>query len=285
MSDFDFTHASQWVAIDQSRNKFVHLWGGGQDYSALVCIIHGWGEHGGRYHRLAEDFARAGFRVVAFDQQGHGHSPERRGCIQSYDSLLDDIEAFLKWSAAARPVPQILFGHSMGGNLVLNYALRKKWQPAAIIASSPMIKASRPPHWLVEHAGRIVMRVAPDFRLKSVPRAEKLMSDPDEQAALRQDELFHAQLSLRLGSALLESGRWLLRHADQLATRTLLTHGTQDFLTCHIASQEFAQLAGASCQLRILEGYLHDPFRSVERQQVIREYIEFVQQVSDGESV
>ena len=126
----------------------------------------------------------------------------------------------------------------------------------------------------------MLLLVAPNYRLHSEVKPERLMSDPVEQQALRDDELFHSQLSLRLGAGLLDSGAWALDKAHQLGVPTLLTHGTQDFLTCCKASEAFAARAGGKCQLEILEGSLHDPFRGLERKEVIKTFIEFVDRAS-----
>ncbi len=279
------TYQSDWVEWASGSKKYVHawsdrLWTNGAAPIATVCIVHGLGEHGGRYANLASGLVAAGFRVLAFDQQGHGLSHEPRGCITSYDSLLDDIGSFLDWAKQAHPQPIVLFGHSMGGNLVLNYALRRSQLPTGVISSSPMIEAVRNPGKLYRILARMLLVVAPNFRLQSEVIPERLMSDPAEQQALRDDDLFHSNLSLRLGAALLDSGSWALNHSNKLSVPTLLTHGTQDFLTCPKASANFAMGARGVCQLEILDGSLHDPFRGTERAEVIKKFVDFATQVS-----
>ncbi len=273
----------EWVQFKNRENKFVHQWHPRNDPPAVVFIVHGLGEHGGRYARLAQDFVQTGFAVVSFDQQGHGQSSRKRGSIQSYETLLDDIEEMLRWTSKQfSGIPTTLFGHSMGGNLVLNYALRRSFRPAAVISSSPMIRSMRSPNGFMEFALRAIMRIAPDMQLKSMVIPERLMSDPAEQQALRHDELFHSRLTLRLGAGLIDSGRWLLENATSLTTPTLLTHGTNDYLTSHHASQEFAELAGGRCTLELYEGQLHDTFRDLERDRVIQRFVAFIQQHCNG---
>lgn len=272
---------THWSDLQLGNRKYLHRWWPIDPPWAHVGIIHGLGEHGGRYHPLAESFVAAGIAVSAFDQQGHGRSPERRGRIRSYTSLLDDIAAFLTWSKELTPeIPIVLFGHSMGGNLVINYALRDYPQPNRAIASSPMIRLTAPPSPTFLSAARIVSRVFPNFTLRSNVVAEHLMSDPVEQQMLRDDDLFHSQLTLRLGAGLFDSGPWAIEHADRLKTPLLITHGTRDYRTSHKASAEFAQRAGAGCQLKLLEGELHDPFRGLEREQVVATFIAFIREAN-----
>lgn len=273
---------AQWLEISPGQSKYVTRWLPETAPQANVVIVHGLGEHGGRYDTLAQHFVRAGFSVSAFDQQGHGRSPESRGKIRSYQSLLDDIASFLEWNRAEQSdTPTVLFGHSMGGNLVINYALREYPQPERVISSSPMLEKATPVHPGFVRFARWLMRIAPHIRMRSEVVVERLMSDPVEQQMLRDDELFHSQLTLRLGAGLLDSGAWALAHAASLRTALLLSHGSHDYLTSYKASVEFARLAGSSCDLVGLEGELHDPFRSLQRDAILARYVDFIRGAID----
>ncbi|MEO8270890.1 MAG: lysophospholipase, partial [Aureliella sp.] len=268
---------AQWLDISPRQSKYVTRWLPETAPQANVAIIHGLGEHGGRYDTIAQHFVRAGFSVSAFDQQGHGRSPESRGRIRSYSSLLDDIASFLKWNRTEHAdIPTVLFGHSMGGNLVINYMLRNYPQPERVISSSPMLEKATPVHPSFVRFARWLMHIAPNLKLRSDVVVERLMSDPEEQQKLRDDELFHSQMTLRLGAGLLDSGAWALKHAAQLQTALLLSHGSSDYLTSYRASLEFARLAGDSCELVAIDGELHDPFRSLQRDSILARYVEFI---------
>lgn len=276
-------YSADWTLLSEDVKKYVHRWLPTDVPRGVVCIIHGLGEHGGRYNRLATRLVESRYAVFAFDQQGHGLSPEPRGCVASYDSMLGDIRDFLRWSSEEYPQHKpVLFGHSMGGNLVLNYALRDYPQPSGVIASSPMIRAVNGPSRLFESFARLLMRIAPNYRLSSTVVPARLMSDPEEQQELLNDDLFHGQLSLRLGGALLASGRFTLTHADDLATPLLLTHGTNDIRTCPQASAEFATRAGKQCEFLLLPDRLHDPFRDLEKDVAISKFIEFIERCGRG---
>lgn len=249
----------------------------------MVLIVHGLGEHGGRYARLAKDLNAAGLSVISFDQQGHGLNARKRGCITSYADLLQDIESVLRWmDSIYQPRSLILFGHSMGGNLVLNYALRQRAMPCGVIASSPMIRSPRQPGRWGERFFKMVIPVAGNYVLRNRIHPPAIMSDPEEQQALACDPLFHSRLSLRLGAALVESGRWLLDSADKLALPTLLTHGTSDRITCPQASALFASRASSHLRFHLLQGHLHDPFRDLGRDQVIALYLDFISSLASA---
>lgn len=273
---------AQWLDISPGQRKFVTRWLPDAAPHANVVIVHGLGEHGGRYDTLAQHFVASGFSVSAFDQQGHGRSPESRGKIRSYNSLLDDIACFLKWNQAEHAdTPTVLFGHSMGGNLVINYSLRNYPQPERVISSSPMLEKARPVHPGFVRFARWLMRIAPNIKLRSDVVAARLMSDPVEQQLLRDDELFHSQITLRLGAGLLDSGAWALKNAGRVKTALLLSHGSSDYMTSFKASVEFARLAGESCELVAIDGELHDPFRSLQRDTILARYVDFIRGAID----
>ncbi len=277
MTDQTASYAGQWHEISDHCKRYIHRWQPAQDPRGLVCLVHGLGEHGGRYDSLARSLCQTGLTVVAFDQQGHGKDPTKRGCIQSYDSLIDDIDRFLIWSKRQYPLlPVALFGHSMGGNLALNHALRIGEKYSCVIASSPMIRAQRAPGPVGEFLVRLLLRIAPNHQLKSRVYPERLMSDPTEQDAWRKDTLFHARLSLRLAAALVDSGRWALDNASQLSNPLLLSHGDVDALTCPEASIEFSEKSNENCTLQLWPGLLHDPFRCLERKAVIQRFVDFI---------
>ncbi|MCA9158514.1 MAG: lysophospholipase [Planctomycetales bacterium] len=273
---------AQWLEISPGQSKYVTRWLPESAPQANVVIVHGLGEHGGRYDSLAQHFVQAGFSVSAFDQQGHGRSPEPRGKIRSYNSMLDDIASFLKWNQAKQAnTPTVMFGHSMGGNLVINYALRNYPQPERVISSSPMLEKATPVHPGFLRFARWLMRITPNIKIRSEVVVERLMSDPVEQQMLRDDELFHSQITLRLGAGLLDSGAWALEHAGRVKTALLLSHGSSDYLTSFKASVEFARLAGETCELVALDGELHDPFRSLQREAILARYVDFIRGAID----
>jgi alpha-beta hydrolase superfamily lysophospholipase len=268
--------STQWVELAGGR-RFAHLWTPKSQLKANVHIIHGLGEHGGRYIRLAPYLTRHGFQVSAIDLQGHGQSPGTRGWVTSYDSLLDDVQGGLEWSRQLDPdLPCFLFGHSMGANLVANYILRRKQLPTAAILSSPMFLSAREPKGLLNLVARLALKVMPRHTIHAGTETKQLMDDPVEQQMLDNDPLFHRRVSLRLGAALIDQGKWAIENAQQLSVPTLLTHGTLDKITLPEGSLQFADRAGSHCQIKLLEGHLHESFRDQRREQVIKIYVDFL---------
>lgn len=262
-------------------SRFIHCWRSiTAAAEASVCIIHGLGEHGGRYGQLADDLAAQGFQVWAMDQQGHGQDPGQRGIISSYDDLLREVGLLLEHAVKSLPGRScFLLGHSMGGNLAVNYVLRHPEfasigrLPTAVLASSPFFRTQREPRGLINGLARCAVRVAPKFRVGTGVRSQWLTDDPRQQALVDQDPLYHRRVSLQLGAALIDSGRWAIENASLLPVPTLIIHGADDRLTLPEASAEFArkaQQAGKDCQFHLLKGHQHESFRDKERLQVIK---------------
>ncbi|MDQ3393384.1 MAG: lysophospholipase, partial [Bacteroidota bacterium] len=110
--------------------------------NAIICIVHGIGEHSGRYNEMALYMCSRGFTVFANDQRGHGKSGGKRGHSPSYSLLLDDVETLMKWARSQYPdLPLYLYGHSWGGNIVANFILKRKTKEVSgSILSSPWLE-------------------------------------------------------------------------------------------------------------------------------------------------
>ena len=108
---------------------------------AVVALVHGLGEHVARHAHLGEALVAAGYAMMGFDLRGHGRSGGLRGDAPSYETLLDDIDVLMDWVKTSHPrVPVFMYGHSLGGGLVLNYVLRRAPRVRGVIASSPWLR-------------------------------------------------------------------------------------------------------------------------------------------------
>ena len=236
----------------------ARCWKGAGEPRGAVCLVHGLGEHGGRYDRLAEALTGAGYSLLAADLRGHGRSEGLRGHIGSYEHLMDDIELLLAETALNCPgVPRFLYGQSMGGNLAVNYALRRRPALGGVIASSPMLRmAFTPPRWK-SVMGKYLRLLLPALPLGNEIRADDLSRDLAVVDAYRRDPLVHGRLTVRFYDVLL-AGEWAIDNAGLLSTPLLLMHGDADRITSHQASDEFAGRAGGLCTFKVWEGFRHE---------------------------
>jgi alpha-beta hydrolase superfamily lysophospholipase len=221
---------------------------------------------------MGTSLSSLGVAVQATDLVGHGRSPGRRGCIESYDQLLDEVAMSLEHSMRTFPrAPHFLFGQSMGGNLVINLALRRPEVVAkthGIIAGSPMLRAGKMPKERIMDAGRWLATKIPNWRIKAPVEVEKLSHDRRAQDAYLMDRWVHRNMSLRLAAGLIDTGLWALDHADQLATKMLVMHGLDDTLTCPKSSAEFCERSNGFATFRGWSGCRHDLHDELQRERV-----------------
>jgi len=245
---------------------------------AAVCLVHGLGEHSGRYQHVAEAFNQAGFSFLGYDQHGHGKSPGKKGHIPDYETLLDDISLALQVTQERYPaVPIFLYGHSMGGNLVLNYALRRKPQLSGVICTSPWIQLSTEPPKAQVFLARVMNKIYPSFTQNNGLDVSGLSHDPQVSQDYQNDPLVHDQASARLFVAFYAAGNWALEHAKDLTVPLLLAHGGRDPMTSAGASQEFAVKAGKLCTLKIWDGMFHETHNEIDKDEVIAYYIQWAE--------
>lgn len=245
--------------------------------TGLVCIVHGLGEHGGRYAHVARRLNGAGYAVAAADLRGHGMSEGRRGHTPGLGASMNDISLLVREAGARFPgIPIFLYGHSMGGNLVLNFALRRAGpavkptgSPAltGVVASAPLLKtAFDPPYWKMLF-GRTMRPLWPTKSMSNEVRVENLSRDRDVIRAYREDPLVHARVTLTFLD-IREAGLWALKHAADLAVPTLIMHGDADRITSSTVSRAFAAAAGGACTLKLWEGCYHEIHNEPEKEKV-----------------
>ncbi len=271
-----------WQTKDGLR-LYAQGWKPEAELKGVVCLVHGLGEHSGRYEHLAAFLNQAGYALLAFDLRGHGKSGGQRGYAPSYEALLDDIARLLDEAANRYPdLPRFLYGHSLGGNLVINYALRRRPQLAGVIATGPFFRAAfEPPAWKLTLA-RIMYNLWPTLSLSNELDRQALSRDPEVVRDYDEDPLVHDRLTPRLTMDMFQAGLWALEHASELSLPLLLMHGSADRLCSVQASREFAARAGDRCTLKIWDGFYHEIHNEPEQEQVFEYLLEWLNsRVSD----
>jgi len=239
---------------------------------AIVCLVHGMGEHIGRFAHMADYMNSKKIGVLGLDLRGHGKSEGPRGHTPSYDHLLDDLGLLLEKTKSDFPnAPLFLFGHSMGGNIVTNYVLRRNTQGIyGAIFSSPWYRlAFEPPAFKVKLA-KLMNCVFPSFTQSNEIDTNALCSDPSVVSAYKKDPLVHDKISAGLFLKVYSAGLWALDNANKLSIPALLTHGDQDELTSHEASKVFSKASGEKVELKIWDGFKHEPHNEPEKANVFQ---------------
>lgn len=222
-------------------------------------LVHGLGEHSGRYERVAAYLNGRGYDVQAFDLRGHGRSEGGRGHAPACDFLMDDIAAFLDQADDGEAgMPGFLFGHSLGGSLVANYVLRRRPRLAGVILSAPAFRpAFAPPAWKMSLV-RIMYRLWPSLAVANGLDLHALSRDPEVIRKYRDDPLVHDRITSRLAMDAMQCGQWAIDNASGFPLPLLIMHGDADRLTSCEASREFALRAGENCRLKIWDGLYHE---------------------------
>lgn len=237
---------------------------------AVVCLVHGMGEHCGRYSHVADFLNERGFSVIGFDQRGHGKSGGKRGHTPSYDLLQESVSQLIKKAKEHFPeLPLFLYGHSMGGNLVLNYAIRNGAGIKAVVASSPYLRLSFvPPAWKTKLAN-FMGSILPGLQQPTGLATEMLSRDKAVVSAYESDPLVHDKISVSYYLGVENAGEWALAHAAELKVPALVYHGTGDLITSHKASSEFVQKSDGKAELKWWDGLFHETHNEVEKQDIL----------------
>ena len=244
----------------------------------VVCLIHGLGEHLGRYQHVAHHLTQHGFACYAYDQRGHGKTPGKRGHAQQ-QPLWIDVENFMKKARADHlEVPMFLYGHSWGGNVVSNYLLRQPvHELTAAILTSPWFQLSfEPPAWQVK-LGQMMSTIYPSFTQSNQLKEDFLSRDPQVGKDYREDPLVHDRISAGLFAGTLDSGRYALEHAHTIKIPTLVMHGTDDQITSYQASEAFAA-SNDLIQLKLWPQYRHETHNEIGKEAVLQFITDWLQQ-------
>jgi alpha-beta hydrolase superfamily lysophospholipase len=265
-----------WKSKDGLR-LYARGWEPDKPPKAVVALVHGHGEHVGRYAHVGEVFAGAGYALVGFDERGHGRSDGPRGHTPSYDAMMDDVAALLGQIHERYPkLPVFLYGHSMGGNQVINFALRRKPALKGVIATGPWLRLAFEPPALQVMLGRAMNKIAPAFTQKSGLETAALSRDPEIVKGYIDDPLTHDKISARLFVEMYEAGLWALDHAADFPLPLLLMHGTADRLTSAPASREFAERGGKKVTWRAWDGWYHEIHNEPEKAEVLKTMVEWM---------
>jgi len=230
--------------------------------SAVICLVHGFGEHCRRYDHLAEWFVSRGVAVIGFDMRGHGQSTGKRGDTPSYDVLLDDINGLLGQAQGqfGVEVPLFIYSHSMGGNLALNFLFKEKsiFPIAGVITSGAWIELEmKVPSWKMA-LGKMVKSIAPSFSQGAGLDVNLMSYDKQNIESYKSDPLIHDEISATLGLGAMEAGEWLVKNEHTTSVPVLMMHGEDDKITSPAATKKVAQNIKGDISLKIWPMTMHE---------------------------
>lgn len=247
---------------------------------AAVVIVHGAGEHGGRYRHVVDRIVPLGYSVWALDHRGHGRSEGQPGVIDRMRNATADLDAFIdRARAGTEPgLPLILLGHSMGGCISLDYVLSDESKLDALILSAPAAKLGQASP-LVRVTSRVLSSLTPGLGVFAVD-AELISSDPAEVEAYRTDPLVHqGKLPARTVAELAGAIDTFEERMGNLTLPLLGMHGGDDRLAPIEGSRMVNRLASSVDKtLKIYDGLRHEIFneRIADRERVLGDLLEWL---------
>lgn len=244
---------------------------------AAMSLVHGFGEHCGRYEELASQLIANGISVVGVDLRGHGKTDSPRGVAKTYSDIHGDVTTLIgKTERLYQGLPHFLFGHSMGGGLVLHHGLSELDDSlSGYLVSAPLIRLKRNIPWIVRKA---VTTVGPLFPKGTFPipvSGVNISTIPEEQARYDNDPLNHNRLGFGLAVGMVEAGENVLQNAAQWNKPLRLWHSSADRITDFTASQQFAEKA-QQCEFTAMEEVQHETHQDTSRERVYSLMTEFV---------
>lgn len=246
---------------------------------AVIAVVHGIAEHGGRYAWLAARANERGIGVVTVDLRGHGLSPGERSYVERFDDYLNDVDAL--WAraqelAAGRAV--FLMGHSMGGAIALRWASRRRQTMAGLILSSAALRIGGDVPRLLVALAPWLSRWLPHLRGTRLDPS-LISNDSTQVAAYVNDPLVSLKAPpARTGAELLAAMELNRISAAGMRMPVYLLHGDADRLTDPEGSREIhAAWGGSDKTLRIWPGSRHETLNDLDREEVAAELLAWVQ--------
>lgn len=261
---------------------YHQAWLPDSDPTAVVMLIHGLGEHSGRYAHVAEALNDAGVAVHALDHRGHGKSEGKRVFVKSYDEFMRDLVQFRTHIEHEHPdLPLILLGHSMGGNLAVGHTLDHQAGIAGLALSGAALEVGSDLSPGKLKAFKLIARIAPGIRPEGLS-AEAISRDPNVVEAYQNDPLvFTGKISAGLGAALIDAMERFPARYPELTLPILVLHGTDDQLASVDGSRALeAAAVNADVTAHYYEGLYHEVFNEPEQDQVLSDLVGWVESVA-----
>lgn len=248
-----------------------------------LVFHHGFGEHSDRYGNLVEAFEGTGVTLYSYDARGHGRSEGPRGHTGSFSDYVRDLEEFLLLLRESENVRHpVLFGHSMGGLVVLSFALSfsNQFDVRAIATSGAALRVAMNPVLKIKKVmGQLLSSVAPNLTMPAGLDTSLLSHDPAVCNAYNTDPLVHGLLSVSMGMGFLAAGEDAIRNADRIRVPLFMGHGEADGIASPHGTVDFFRRAGSvDKRLRLYKGLYHEIMNEPPsiRQEVMEDYSEWI---------
>lgn len=246
---------------------------------AGIVVVHGLGEHGGRYDGFADVMAACGISTFCCDLRGHGASEGRRGHVRNFEHYLQDIDRFRREveGLVDLRLPLFLLGHSMGGLITLRYLEEYDSPFRGAVLSSPWLGTAMPvPRWKVT-AANALSKVLPALPFSNGLEPERLSRDPDVVRAYEEDPLVHDVITPRLYAEASAAMGLALHRSDRMGVPLFFALAGSDRVVDTQRSLAFARsIPGTDVTIKVYPGHYHELLNEPDRTAIIRDVREWI---------
>jgi len=254
-------------------NIFYQGWLPEENVKAVLLVVHGLGEHSGRYMNVVDHFVPLGYAVYGLDHVGHGKSEGLREYVECFDDFTDTLTIFYKmvteWQADK---PIFLLGHSMGGTISSYYLLDHQADFTGAVISAPAVKVGDSISQVTITLGKVLSRIAPKMGLLALD-VNGISRDPEVVEAYVNDPLvFHGKTPARLAAELLSAMVRITSEAGKITLPIIIVQGAEDILVDPSGAQMLYDMAGSEDKtLKIYDGLYHEVFNEPDRDIVLKD--------------
>lgn len=246
----------------------------------ILLITHGYGEHQGYYEQMSNHFAANSFNVFSYDLRSHGKSEGRRGDVAKFQYFIDDLKFIIGHLKNQYPDSQLfLLGHSLGGNITINYLLRNSdtYIKNAIL-TSPWLRLAFDPPMIKKILAKIGLALFPSLVIKGELNIKNLSRNQQFISSFESDPLNYDLISSRYYKEIIDAGEYALSNAEKLNTPLLVCHGDDDNITSYKASKLFAERSRS--QFKSWDGgYRHVIFSEENKEEVFNYLLKYLSEI------
>ena len=240
-----------------------------------LLIVHGLGEHSGRWISQAQYFNGHGANVYSYDLRGHGRSGGDRGDVEEFKLYYSDISEMAVHTAASTGRPWVLYGHSLGGLQCAGYLINDtEPQPNLAVLSAPALVATRGIDNVLKIAANVLGTVAPKMSISSSINGAQLSRDAAVGEAYFADDMVETKATARFGKAVFAEQAKLAGHHGDITIQTLVIHGADDELVQPSASAGLA--ASGAVERKVYPGLRHEMHNEPESAQVLGDVSDWI---------
>lgn len=256
---------------------YHEAWSGQAPVRATVAILHGYGDHSGRFQNPVRALTARGCDVLGFDYRGHGQAGGRRGHVDRFAEYLDDVELCLEHARRRADRPLFLLGHSFGGLIAARHLVERRPAITGLILSSPFLGFKLQVPRYKSALARTLSRYVPRLTLKSEVDPHLLSRDPQVGEAYARDHFVHRVATARWFTETQAAQRLALRDAGQISIPVLLLVGDADGIADPEAAHAlFDRLGAEDRTLKVYAGGYHELMNDLVKEQVLTDLTDWI---------